>query len=163
MPRLRLYGLYWCLDIAHPGKLLPPFLFLLKPPPTPAAGSSAVGGPGKNAGSRVAGGAAAAAAAAAARDVVLLPPAGSSLSNMIRGTLALLLRTCSAANPQDNYLALAVAAGAPGGTPGGAAVAAVAGAKVRAARFNPGACTLENAGEAQAWAAGTWCVGGITA
>eukprot|EP00198_Chlamydomonas_reinhardtii_P008168 XP_001697505.1 ubiquitin-protein ligase [Chlamydomonas reinhardtii] len=114
-------------DVA--GKLLPPFLFLLKPPPTPAAGSSAVGGPGKNAGSRVAGGAAAAAAAAAARDVVLLPPAGSSLSNMIRGTLALLLRTCSAANPQDNYLALAVAAGAPGGTPGGAAVAAVAGAK----------------------------------
>ncbi|KAG2440299.1 hypothetical protein HXX76_004410 [Chlamydomonas incerta] len=105
-------------DVA--GKLLPPFLFLLKPPPAAGGGGGAGTGKGLAPSAGVSSGAATA-TAAAVRDAVLLPPAGSPLSNMIRGTLALLLRTCSAAEPQYSYLALSVSAAVPSGTQAGAA------------------------------------------
>ncbi|KXZ51497.1 hypothetical protein GPECTOR_12g460 [Gonium pectorale] len=87
------------------GKLLPPFLFLLKPPRI--GGTAPAAAPGAPA-------AAAASprphAAPAAPPPLQLPPPGSPLSVLVRGCLALLLRSASAADPRDSYLALAAAA-----------------------------------------------------
>ncbi|GIL45377.1 hypothetical protein Vafri_2627 [Volvox africanus] len=100
-------------------KLLPPLLFLLKP--TVAAAAAAVAAhslpavqqspttPGRAATGLSPGMPARegfAVSSSTAGMAVLLPPLGSPLSNMIRGSLALLLRTCSATDPQDSYLAL---------------------------------------------------------
>ncbi len=86
-------------------KLLPPLLFLLKPPRELEAASPDAQRCAATTGAGPPGG-----LPATASDALLLPPPGSPLSNMIRGSLALLLRTCSATDPRDSYLALAVAA-----------------------------------------------------
>ncbi|EFJ40292.1 hypothetical protein VOLCADRAFT_99935 [Volvox carteri f. nagariensis] len=84
-------------DVAD--KLLPPLLYLLRPQPAAAAAAAAAAAQRDSRGST---------AATANDDAVLLPPQGSPLSNMIRGSLALLLRTCSASDPRDSYLAIAL-------------------------------------------------------
>ncbi|GIL94061.1 hypothetical protein Vretimale_394 [Volvox reticuliferus] len=104
-------------------KLLPPLLFLLKPTVSAAAGAAHLlpavqqfpTAPGRAAAGSSPGTVAregfavsSATATATAGEAVLLPPLGSPLSNMIRGSLALLLRTCSATDPRDSYLALAL-------------------------------------------------------
>lgn len=87
----------------HPpaGNLLPPFLFLVTPTISTTNNSTAQGqrapipGSGKP-------------PALSPSAPLLLPPAGSPLSSLLRGALALLLRTCSAADPRDNWLHLAL-------------------------------------------------------
>ncbi|GLI64228.1 hypothetical protein VaNZ11_007426 [Volvox africanus] len=99
-------------------KLLPPLLFLLKPTVAAAAAAAAHSLPAVQPSPTTPGMAATgsspgmavwdgfAVSSAAAGMAVPLPPPGSPLSNMIRGSLALLLRTCSATDPRDSYLAL---------------------------------------------------------
>ncbi len=90
----------------HPpaGKLLPPFLFLVTPANSTATNSTAQGQrapvPGTS-GSP-------APSALPPSAPLLLPPAGTPLSSLLRGALALLLRTCSAVDPRDNWLHLAL-------------------------------------------------------
>ncbi|KAG2483869.1 hypothetical protein HYH03_017266 [Edaphochlamys debaryana] len=80
-------------DVA--GKLLPPFLFLLKPPSAPTTAPASASTPASTP------------ASTSGPPPLLLPPAGSPLSQLVRGGLALLLRSCAAPAPPDCYLALA--------------------------------------------------------
>ncbi len=90
----------------HPpaGKLLPPFLFLVTPTTSSATNSTAQGQrapvPGTSRSP--------APSALLPSAPLLLPLAGTPLSSLLRGALALLLRTCSAADPRDNWLHLAL-------------------------------------------------------